>query len=293
MQPFRGSVAVGSGALTRNVLFGPRYRRVFPDVYVAADAELDLELRARAAVLATGGVASGWSAAELLDASCGPAHAAAEVTVDGGGHRRAVPGLVLHRDRLCADEVTVAGGTRVTAPHRTAFDIVRWRDLTEGVVAVDALAHRHDFDPSELNALRSRHLGARGTRKLEVVLRLADPRAESPMETRIRIALHNYGLPAPEVQFLVAADRHCFRLDMAYPLVRLGVEYDGRHHRTQEQAMRDLEREALLAAEGWKILRFRAAIVLHRPAAVTAAVRRELDRRGRALGLAGARLTAR
>jgi hypothetical protein len=72
MQPFRGSVAVGSGVLTRNVLFGPRYRRVFPDVYVAADAELDLELRARAAVLATGGVASGWSAAELLDASCGP-----------------------------------------------------------------------------------------------------------------------------------------------------------------------------------------------------------------------------
>ena len=35
-RPFRGSAAVAAGLVTPNVLRGPRFRRVFPDVYVAA-----------------------------------------------------------------------------------------------------------------------------------------------------------------------------------------------------------------------------------------------------------------
>jgi very-short-patch-repair endonuclease len=278
--PFRGSLALLTGSLTRGVLYGPRYRRVFPDIHAPADLELDLLVRSRAAALLVEGegVLSGWSAAELLHASCGPPNAPAEVTLPSGQHRRPLSGLVVHRDALCDDELVTVCGHAVTSPLRTAFDLARWRDRLDAIVAVDALAYRHGFDPGDLRSLRSRHLGAPGTRGLDDVLALADARAESPMETRIRLALVWGGLAAPAVQHPVVVGGRSFRLDLAYPAARLGIEYDGREHRTPERAVRDLEREALLAAAGWKILRF-DAVTVHRPRVVAAAVRTELAHR--------------
>ncbi len=263
---------------------GPRYRRLFPDVYAPADLPVDLALMSRAAAVLVepDGVASGWSAAELLHASCGPEDAGAEVTLLSGRFRHPLPGLLIHRERLCDDEVTTAAGTPVTTPLRTAFDLVRWRNLTEGVAAVDALARCCGFAPAELRQVRSSHLGARRSRKLEQVLRLADPRSESPMESRIRVGLDSGGLPAPCVQHPVVAGCRSFRLDLAYPSVKLGVEYDGRLHRSQQRAMRDLEREALLAAEGWTIIRFDAITVLYHPRTMVTKIHRELRLRGMA-----------
>ena len=220
-----------------------------------AALDVDLPVRSRAAVLLVepGGVLAGYSAAELLGASCAPDDAVPEVT--STRFRNRVPGLVVHRDRLAVDETVITQEVPTTSPPRTAFDLVRWRSVTEGAVAVDALARAHAFGPADLRVLRSRHLGARGSRKLEPVLALADPRAESPMESRIRVALVLGGLP-PVVQHAVTVDGRAFRLDLAYPEARLGVEYDGRHHREPGQAQRDLEREAMLATAGWKIVRF-------------------------------------
>jgi very-short-patch-repair endonuclease len=97
----------------------------------------------------------------------------------------------------------------------------------------------------------------------------------------MRLPLVLAGLP-PCVQYPVTIDGRSFRLDLAYPSARLGVEYDGRHHRTPEQALRDLERQALLTAAGWKIIRFTAAEV-HQPHLMLARVRAERDRRQNAL----------
>ena len=47
--PFRGSEAVAAGLVTRHQLHGPRFRRVFPDVYVPAGADLSLLNRSLAA----------------------------------------------------------------------------------------------------------------------------------------------------------------------------------------------------------------------------------------------------
>ena len=59
----------------------------------------------------------------------------------------------------------------------------------------------------------------------------------------------------------------------------LGVEFDGGHHRTAEQARRDLYREAALAGAGWTVLRFDAATVFRRPDQIVARTRVELARR--------------
>jgi hypothetical protein len=195
---------VAAGILTRDRLYGPRFRRLLPDVYAPAAAEPNLLLRSRAAAVYVGtrGVLVGYSAAEVLGASCAPADAPAEVTVPDGG--RAPSGLVVHRFRPALDEVTV-----------------------------------------------------------------------SPMETRIRVAIHRYGLPPPQLQFPVGP----FLLDLAYPEIRLAIEYDGRDHRTAERAIRDLRREAYVTRRDWEVLRLPAATVFS-PREVAIRVRRELVARG-------------
>jgi len=272
--PFRGSAAVAAGLLTRDRLYGRRFRRVFPDVYVPATAEPDLRLRSRAAAVYVGGrgVSVGYSAAELLGASCAPVDAPAEVTAPAGS--RSPAGLVVHRFRPCSDEVTTCGGIAVTTALRTAYDLGRRPDRTEAVVAIDALA-RDRFGLDELRELDVAHRGERGLARLRAALALADPRSDSPMETRIRVAIHRYRLPAPQPQFPVGP----FLLDLAYPEIRLAIEYDGREHRTAERALRDLRREAYLTRESWDVLRLEARVVFD-PRQVAVRVHRELVARG-------------
>lgn len=272
-RPFRGSRAVAAGTVTGAELRGPRFRRLFTDVYVSAEVEVDLALRSRAAQLRVGGVLGGWSAAEVLGASCGPQTAAAEVIVAGGG-RRTRPGLVVRGDVLAADEITTVGGALVTTPVRTAWDLARRAPPEDAVVAVDALTRVFGFPPRAVITFGYRHLGARGSAQLPAVVALANPLAESPMESRIRVAIHRDGLPIPVLQHQVGR----YRLDMAYPRIRLGIEYDGRQHLTPDRALRDLERQAWLSTAGWTVLRFRAYDVLSRPRWVAAQVRAALAR---------------
>lgn len=281
--PFRGSAAVAAGLLTPGVLRGPGYRRLYPDIYVAAGRKVDLVLTSLAAhVLVAGrGVLAGWSAAELLRASCAPPEAPATVLMLPGRQRRPCPGLVVHRGAMSPDETTWRLGCRVTTAVRTAFDLARWAPaLVEKVVAVDALAFRHRFAVDAVRTLALRYVGVHGGAELPRVLSLANPLAESPMETRLRLALVLGGLPASAVQHRVTGFGRSYRLDLAYPEVLLAIEYDGAEHREAAQARRDLEREAVLTRLGWTVLRFSAGTVLHEPARVAATVRVELARRG-------------
>ena len=91
---------------------------------------------------------------------------------------------------------------------------------------VDALAHHRNVDPAVVTMLRHRHLGSHGGGELAAVLRLVDPRAESPMESRARMALVLGGLPAPAVQHLVVVRGRRYYLDLAYPQHRIAIEYD-------------------------------------------------------------------
>jgi very-short-patch-repair endonuclease len=275
-RPFRGTQAVAAGALTPKMLRGPRFRRLFRDVYVAADVEVDLALRSCAAYLLVEGpgVVGGYSAAELLGASCGPRSAPAEIV--SPTRMRSRPGLLVREGVVPPDERWWVGEVLVTSPLHTAFRLACRSPLVEAVVAVDALAHRFALDPWQVVRFGYRYPGAVGSGQLPEVARLADPSAQSPMETRIRLAIRSAGLPMPVLQHPVGA----YDLDMAYPDVLLAVEYDGREHLTPDRARRDLRRQAYLSAAGWTVLRFGAADVLHRPWVVAAVVRRALMARG-------------
>jgi len=256
--PFRGAEARALGLLSASQLYGTRFRRIYPDVFAPATLELDLGVRSQAAYLLVrdrGGVLGGYSAALLLGADCGPRHAPAEVLVPR--YLRAYPGLRVRFGTPSGGDVVEVEGCRVTAPLRTAWDLARWLPLEEAVVAVDALAHGRDFTPADLLSRCVALPGARGCRRLPTVVAMADPRAESPMETRLRIRVVGSGLPSPAVQYPVL-DEHGFvlaRVDLAYPESKLAIEYDGALHFDRHRTELDRRRDAILATHGWVTVR--------------------------------------
>jgi hypothetical protein len=276
---FRGSDAVRAGLVTPARLRGPGYLRLFPDTYVRRREESpDLAERSAAAyVYANGrGVLSGYSAAEVLGASCGPVGGPAELTMPGGGRSR--PGLLVHRDRLHASEVQTYGGMAVTTPRRTAYDLARRLDLVEAVVAVDALANAGRFDPEEVLRLAERYPGARGRAQLPRVVDLAVRSSGSPMETRLRLVLVLRGLPRPEVQYPVLDDRRrrALWLDLAYPAQRIGIEYEGIDHTRPDGVLRDVGRYTWLVDNGWRMYRFTKYEVYGQPDEIAATIGRAL-----------------
>ncbi|RZT88068.1 hypothetical protein EV383_5002 [Pseudonocardia sediminis] len=299
LEPFRGSEAIASGRVTRGVLRGPRYRRLFEDVYVDASVTLTCAVWDRAAYLlaaASGGVLAGYSAAELLGASCGPWSAPAEILA--AGHVNGRSGLCVRRGAVSAADVGAVDGVMTTSPERTAWDLARRLDLVEAVVAVDALAAARrrrptfvpgpvhgpeavrrsrtlslspGFDPAALLRRRVATPGARGVRRLDRVVELADPRAESPPGTRLRLLLVLAGLPVPEVQYRIQDDRAGVdvRFDLAYPEAELAIEYDGEEHDDALDRARDLRTAGL----GWHTLRLLRPDLTRTPARTVAVVR--------------------
>jgi hypothetical protein len=257
-EPFLGSEALALGLLSRAQLYGTRFQRVFPGVYLPAGSGLDLATRSRAAYLFVrerGGVLTGYSAALMLGADCAPRTAPAEVLVSR--HTQRQPMLRVRYGTPGPGDVVEVEGLRVTGPGRTAWDLSRRLSLTEAVVAVDSLGRATAFIPRDLLERRRESPGARNCRRLDEVVALADPRAESPGESRLRVGLVRAGLPRPEVQYRIS-DEHGFvlaRADLAYPHVRMAIEYDGSAHFSVRAGKRDRHRDAVLAGYGWLTMR--------------------------------------
>jgi len=280
-EPFLGSAAIAAGALTRAQLRSARFTQVFRDVYVDASAVPDLTLRSRAAhlLLPEDGALCGYSAARLHGADCAPESAPAELIAPRGtvAKRR---GPIVRQAALAPAEIELVQGCRVTTPFRTAWDLGRRLRLTEAVVAIDGLCRIGGFEP---RALLGGPPGARGCRHLAKAVLLANPLAESAMETRFRLLLHFAGLPEPVLQHPVV-DEHgmCVaRFDFAYPHARLGIEYDGADHFDDERSRRDRARDLQVGDLGWLTLRFTRDDYYRRPRATAAVIERRLQERTR------------
>jgi hypothetical protein len=199
------------------------------------------------------------------------------------------------RDRLPAILLTAPPGAVVS--HQTAAAL--WRveiplQSSEGRVHLtvppesrarnrrDRQLHRGRLAPGDVERRWSLPVTSRSRtwRDLAGVLPLADPRAESPMESVLRWLLHEAGLPAPALQLSVHDLDGVLigRADMAWPDKKVLVEFDGNVHRDRDVFINDLRRQNRLIAAGWAVLRFSSADVLGHPERVIAAVRAALVR---------------
>lgn len=254
-EPFIGSEALAAGTLTRYRLRS-RFVALHPDVYVDPATELTATRRACAAWLWSRrrGIVAGRSASALHGAKWVDHRAPAQLVYQ---HRRPPAGINTWSDSLSEDEIQTIAGLRVTPPARTALDLACRYPVDRAVAAIDALARATDLKVSEVDSLGERYRGRRGIARARVALPLVDKGAESPRETWLRLLLIRAGFPRPQTQIPVydyGALIAC--LDMGWQDIKLAVEYEGDHHRTdQRQFNKDIRRAETLAEIGWTVVR--------------------------------------
>lgn len=115
-----------------------------------------------------------------------------------------------------------------------------------------------------------------GINALRAALPRVRPRVASRTESWSRLVLVDAGLPEPEVNVDVrdAAGRLLACVDLAYPDLRVAIEYEGGHHLFDgEQWARDIGRYERLAAAGWIVIRVTSRDLFVQPAAFAARVR--------------------
>jgi hypothetical protein len=234
-----------------------------------------LMLKAVARRLPAGAAFSGRTAGWLhgLDITpCDPI----EVTIPDpiGSARRA--GTFVRRAALASEEIVLRRGVPTTSALRTVVDLGGRAQLIEGVVAADLVLHAGLVTIAELRTYVAEHARAKGIARLRRVVDLAEPKAESPMETRLRMLLVLAGLPRPEVQVSIhdGRGRVVGRPDLLYRLQRLAIEYDGANHR--DRLVDDNRRQNGLVGAGLRLFRFTAADVYGTPGTVVAQVRHGL-----------------
>ena len=257
--------------------------RLSRDTYLPRSLARDLPARVAAVLLTAppGAVVSHMTAAALwgIEIPLRPVDGPVHITVSTGSSVRARHDRSVHRSPLTDGEVTRSRGIPMTTPERT------WRDLAmvltpPALLAVTDQLLRLGCTLLDLQSQVARRPSGRGVARARAVLPVADPRAESPMESVLRWLLHAAGLPRPVLQHEVHSPggRKLGRADLAWPDRKVLVEFDGEVHRRRDVFVNDLRRQNQLVAEGWIVLRFTSADLLGRPDEVVAEIRRALRR---------------
>jgi very-short-patch-repair endonuclease len=185
-------------------------------------------------------------------------------------------GVAVHRTSLPDADLIVRSGLPTTSALRTVFDLGSRPPLVEAVGAVDMALRAGVVNLADIRQWADEHSGARGIRQFRRVVELAEPLAESPMETRLRMLLVLARLPRPEAQVSLndSNGRFLGRVDLYYPAERLALEYDGGTHRTS--LIDDNRRQNLLLNAGYHVLRFTVADIRETSDAVVRQVRAAL-----------------
>ena len=251
-EPIIGSEAVTSGALTPYVL-RTRFVPIHRNVFVPRDAEVTAVVRAKAAWLWSlrRGTVAGQSASALHGAKWVDANGPAEIIYE---NRHPPATIRTWSHRIEDDELALLGGVKLTTPARTALDLACRYPVARAVAAIDALARATDLKVADVGLLAERYKGRRGIRKAHKALSLVDAGAESPRETWLGLLLIRAGFPPPQTQVPVYDEygQLVAVLDMGWEQIKLAVEYDGDHHRTdRRQFNKDIRRAETLTDLGW------------------------------------------
>jgi len=260
---FIGSHALAEGVLTRRQLSSGVYRRLLHNVY--ADPALDdgHQLRARAAALLMPREAAigGRSAAAWFGAPFASVADPVLVVVPRGCPWDGPRGVRVHKTDLSPGDVwTTDDDVRLTTVSRTAWEVATMETTGTAVALLDGMLHARRLSEHELVAEVMRRPGQWRSKRAIGVLPLVDGRAQSPPESRVRVACVLAGLPAPVPQFVIE-EGGCFlaQADLVWPEHKVVVEYEGAYHFDGPQIDKDDLRYARLIAAGWRVIRLSSA----------------------------------
>ena len=273
----------------RTLIEGGRLTRRHAGVYLEVPPREGARLAEAAAALAAAGSGSALShrtAAwqwELLTKAPGRL----ELLVPYGIRSR-LAGVTVHRSRV-PFHARSKNGLRLTDPVRTIVDIAAttpWlltdvvdRALAARIVRPDDL--RAASQPTRAGLFRGvpalrNHLIDRGY--------LGAP-APSVLESQMTRLFVQYGLPLPKAE-LVAGPNGEYRLDFAYPAVKLAIEVDGyAWHWDPDKVAADHMRRNRLLAQGWRVLIYTWVQIRDAPDEIAAEIRETYGSLAAAAGL--------
>lgn len=279
---FRGSDAVLAGTLTQTQLRGPGVQRLFQGVYAYAEEPMTHQLRCAGAalVLPPGTVITGRSAADLWGVSLARAQDPVEVLAPEATRITRGAGVHVRRTLVRSDETVPWSQVAVARPLRMTLDLLLDRPLPDAVADLDAVLRAGLVMLPEVAAMVEQR-SDKGIVAARRAVELADPRAESRPESRVRVWLVLDGLH-PELQYWIEDARGRLAcVDLAFKEQKLAVEYDGSWREGQQWALnRDRDRLNRVQAEGWEVV-FVTAQLLHDPAHMVRTIRAALARRTR------------
>ena len=260
---FRKRDVVPHGLLTAEELRSSAWRRLYRGIYSDSSLPDTFGLRIRGArmLIPSSAVFAGRTAAFLHGArALVDPGMPVEVAVSPGVRFGPVTGLRIRQAAMSLHDVDAVAGWRCTTGVRTALDIARWEPLMDAVVALDVLLARSVVSRGELQEAVTALGSRRGARLARKAVDLADHRAESPPESRLRVLLVLAGLvPVPQFTVRDAEGNAVARVDLAFPEYRVAVEYDGAWHAAPGQFAKDRHRLNQLVAAGWTVLHVTAA----------------------------------
>lgn len=174
---------------------------------------------------------------------------------DPPGHQlRPARGLVVHR-RYDSPLVSL-DGRLVSAPAWCAVEVARGLRRPRALATLDAALRSGTCTPSGLAHAAVEQFGRRGIVAVRELVPLANPLAESAMESEARLTMHDGGLPDPVLQYEIV-DRcgNRWRVDFAWPQFRIAAEYDSEEwHSGADAIRRDRARREALRDAGWHVI---------------------------------------
>lgn len=233
---------------------------VWRGVLVESTRLLNPWTRASAALLTAGprAVVSGITAAQLH--GCRAVESpVTHIIVPYGCETRSREGLVVHRGRAFTDDAVELDGVRTLPLDRVIADLLCTLPARDALALADealglAGGSADTFRKQVALRIERRH-DPRGTVRAAGLLELTSEGVDSPAESWIRLMIVEQGLPLPEVNWPIRDldGRLLYRLDLAWPQLRITIEYDGyAAHAGREEE--DRARRADLEARGWIVV---------------------------------------
>ncbi|WP_130440098.1 type IV toxin-antitoxin system AbiEi family antitoxin domain-containing protein [Kribbella rubisoli] len=189
-------------------------------------------------------------------------------------------GVRHHQGRLTPADLTQVAGLAVTSVPRAVVETASTTSFEAAVVSIDAALRRPEVSAGELRRLLTVTDCWPGGPTIRLALAFADPLAESVGESRLRVLMHNEGLPPPVLQAVFEDDAGFIgRVDFYFPDYNTVVEFDGLMKYadgSQYTLIQEKIREDRLRALGLQVVRLRWVDLAH-PARTALAIRKAFD----------------
>ena len=167
--------------------------------------------------------------------------------------------MVLHQLVIAPSQIGQVDGIAVTSPLRSVADLILGVGRYEGVSLLDCALNSGLLSETDVLKIPPLIRGRRGAVAARALLPEVDGRAQSPLETRVRLRCVDGRVKPETLQHQVrdASGRLLGIADLAWPTARLLGEADGQApHGTPEAIFADRRRQNRLVNAGWQILRF-------------------------------------